>query len=158
MNAQPRSSTILKLEPNVPTELALQYPTGLNVNGQFGPQVLFTLTNNRRLYVPEAVGREIAALTLAPGQAFIITKSQERGQKRFDWKVDRKPVQPSEMRANPVSAMETATQIEHALKTAVAAAASAERFATEIGYTVRFSEESIRAMGITILIGMRDAA
>jgi len=45
-------STILKLEPNVPTELALQFPTGLNVTGKFGPQVLFTLTNNRRLYVP----------------------------------------------------------------------------------------------------------
>lgn len=26
-------STILKLEPNVPTELALQFPTGLNVTG-----------------------------------------------------------------------------------------------------------------------------
>ena len=157
MNPQ-RSSTILKLEPNVPTELALKYPTGLNVAGQFGPQVLFTLTNNRRLYVPEAVGREIAALTLAPGQAFIITKAQDNGQKRFDWKVERKPVQPSETRTGPVSAMETATQIEHALKTAVAAAASAERFATEIGYTVRFGSEDIRAMGITILIGMREAA
>jgi hypothetical protein len=157
MNPQ-RSSTILKLEPNVPTELALQYPTGLNVAGQFGPQVLFTLTNNRRLYVPEAVGREIAALTLAPGQPFIITKTQERGQKRFGWTVERKPVHTPETRTSPESGVRTATQIEHALRAAVAAAASAERFATEIGYTVRFSSEDVRAMGITILIGMREAA
>ena len=152
------SSSILKLEPNVPTELALQFSTGLNVNGQFGPQVLFTLTTNRRLYVPEAVGREIAALTLAPGQPFIITKAQERGQKRFDWRVERKPVEPAAAPSGVAESMRTATQIEHALKTAVAAAASAERFATEIGYTVRFGPEDIRAMGITLLIGMREAA
>jgi hypothetical protein len=48
--------------------------------------------------------------------------------------------------------------MEHALKTAIAAAASAEKFATEIGYTVRFSEESIRCMANTILIGMGRAA
>lgn len=153
-----RSSTILKLEPNVPTELALLYPTGLNVNGQFGPQVLFTLTNNRRLYVPEAVGKEIASLSLAPGQAFIVTKAQKQGQRSFDWQIERKPLEPAAIAHSPESGVRTATQIEHALKAAVAAAASAERFATEIGYTVRFSEESIRAMGITILIGMRDAA
>ena len=153
-----RSSSILKLEPNVPTELALQFSTGLNVSGQFGPQVLFTLTNNRRLYVPEAVGREIASLTLAPGQPFIITKAQKQGQRGFDWTVERKPVEPAAAPADVAESMRAATQIEHALKTAVAAAASAERFAKEIGYTVRFGPEDIRAMGITILIGMREAA
>lgn len=153
-----RSSSILKLEPNVPTELSLQFATGLNVDGQFGPQVLFTLTGNRRLYVPFEVGKEINSLTLAPGQTFIVTKGQKQGQKRFDWSVERKPVQPAETRRSPESGMKTATQIEHALKTAIAAAASAEKFATEIGYTVRFSEESIRCMANTILIGMGRAA
>lgn len=158
MNAQPRSTTILKLEPNVPTELALENPAGLEVEGNYGPQVLFNLTNRRRLYVPLEVGKEIRSLSLAPGQPFIITKAQKPGQRSFEWSVERKPVQPAANAYSPESGVRTATQIEHALKTAIAAAASAEKFATEIGYTVRFSEESIRAMGITILIGMRDAA
>lgn len=151
-------STILKLEPNVPTELALQFPTGLNVTGKFGPQVLFTLTNNRRLYVPEAVGREIAALTLAPGQPFTICKRQNEGQRAFTWQVDRKPVPAPAASPSAPEPVRTATQIEHALKTAIAAACSAERFATEIGYTVRFSEESIKSLACTVLIGMREAA
>lgn len=97
MNPQ-RSSTILKLEPNVPTELALQQPNGMEVQGQYGPQVLFTLTNNRRIYVPLEVGKEIRSLTLAPGQPFIVTKAQRQGQRSFDWLVERKPVQPAETR------------------------------------------------------------
>ena len=47
-----KQSSILKLEPNVPTELALQYANGMDVTGNYGPQVLFTLKGNRRLYVP----------------------------------------------------------------------------------------------------------
>jgi hypothetical protein len=152
------SSSILKLEPNVPTELALQFPTGMNVTGNYGPQVLFTLTNNRRLYLDPKVAEDIRALTLAPGQPFIITKAQKQGQRGFDWTVERKPAQASETRHSPASAVKTATQIEHALKTAIAAACSAEKFATEIGYTVRFSEESIKSLACTVLIQMERAA
>jgi hypothetical protein len=157
VNSQ-RSATILKLETNVPTELALQFRSGMSVTGQFGPQVLFTLTNNRRLYVPEAVGKGIDSLSLEPGQPFILTKAQKQGQRSFDWQVERKPATLPPPSPSPVSGVQTATQIEHALKTAIAAAASAEKFATEIGYTVRFSEESIRCMANTILIGMGRAA
>jgi hypothetical protein len=152
------ASSILKLEPNVPTELALQFSTGLNVNGQFGPQVLFTLTNNRRLYVPEAVGREIAALTLAPGQPFIITKAQERGQKRFDWRVERKPVEPAAIvPGSPDAGVELAQKIERALKISIAAHASAERFAKEQGYAIRFDADMITRTALTIIIGGRAA-
>jgi hypothetical protein len=158
MNPQ-RSSNILKLEPNVPTELALETPTGLEVEGKYGPQVLFNLTGRRRLYVPLEVGTEIRSLTLAPGQPFIVTKVQREGQRSFNWVIERKPAHESPAHPSPVSGVKTATQIEHALKTAIAAAASAEKFATEIGYTVRFSEESIRCMANTVLISMgRNAA
>jgi hypothetical protein len=157
MNPQ-RSSTILKLEPNVPTELALQQPNGMEVQGQYGPQVLFTLTNNRRIYVPLEVGKEIRSLTLAPGQPFIITKVQRQGQRSFDWLVERKPVQPAETRLSPDAGVQTSRQVEHALKTVIAAAASAELFAKDIGYPVSFSEESIKSLACTLLIGMGRAA
>jgi hypothetical protein len=47
------------------------------------------------------------------------------------------------------------TQLAHALKTAVAAAADAEKFAKGLDYNIRFTTEDVRAMGITILIGMQ---
>jgi hypothetical protein len=158
MNVQPAKSTILKLEPNVPTELALHNPNGLEVSGHYGPQVLFTLTGGMRFYVPLDVGKEIRSLSLAPGQPFIVTKGQKRGEKRFEWQVERSPVPPVSSRPSPDSGVKTATQIEHALKTAIAACCSAEKFATEIGYTVRFSEQSIKSLACTVLIEMGRAA
>jgi hypothetical protein len=47
------------------------------------------------------------------------------------------------------------TQLAHALKTAIAAAADAEAFAKTLDYSVRFTTDDIRSMGITILIGMQ---
>ena len=47
------------------------------------------------------------------------------------------------------------TQLAHALKTAVAAAADAERFAKTLDYNIRFTTEDVRSMGITVLIGMQ---
>jgi hypothetical protein len=44
--------------------------------------------------------------------------------------------------------------LESALKTAVSAAAAAEKHGLEIGYNVRFTPADIRAMGISVLISM----
>ena len=41
------------------------------------------------------------------------------------------------------------------MKTAVSAAAEAEKHGAKIGYAVRFRPEDIRALGITVLIGMQ---
>ena len=47
------------------------------------------------------------------------------------------------------------SQLERALKTTILAAHSAEQYGTEIGYAVRFDQESVKCMAITILIGMQ---
>ena len=47
------------------------------------------------------------------------------------------------------------TQLAHALKTAIAAAADAEKFGKTLDYNIRFTTEDIRSMGITVLIGMQ---
>jgi hypothetical protein len=47
------------------------------------------------------------------------------------------------------------TQLAHALKTAIAAAADAEKFAKTLDYNIRFTTEDVRSMGITVLIGMQ---
>jgi hypothetical protein len=41
-----------------------------------------------------------------------------------------------------------------ALKTAISAAHSAEKFGAEIGYVVRFDSDAIKSMAITVLINM----
>ena len=47
------------------------------------------------------------------------------------------------------------TQLAHALKTAIAAAVEAEKFAKTLDYNIRFTTDDVRSMGITILIGMQ---
>jgi len=47
------------------------------------------------------------------------------------------------------------TQLAHALKTAISAAADAEKFARPLDYNMRFTTDDIRSMGITVLIGMQ---
>jgi hypothetical protein len=149
-------SSIFKPEPNATHEITLASPNGIEVRGNYGPQMLFSLANHSRMYVPLEVGKEIQSLTLAPGQPFLLTKATRNGQRGFDWKVERKPAEPAMVA--PTSQNRPATQLESALKTAIAAAKEAEQYGTAIGYTVRFSEDSIRAMAITILIGTQRAA
>ena len=48
----------------------------------------------------------------------------------------------------------TPSKLEYALKAAIKAAAGAEKHATAIGYTVRFTPADIRAMGISVLAAM----
>ena len=50
------------------------------------------------------------------------------------------------------------TKLESALKTAIAAAHSAEKFGAEIGYVVRFDSDAIKSMAITVLINMNDGS
>lgn len=49
-----------------------------------------------------------------------------------------------------------ATKLEHALKTAISAAQNAEKFGSELGYTVRFDADAIKSMAITVLINMSE--
>jgi len=50
------------------------------------------------------------------------------------------------------------TKLESALKTAIAAAHSAEKFGAEIGYVVRFDSDAIKSMAITVLINMSEGS
>ena len=47
------------------------------------------------------------------------------------------------------------SQLEKALKTAILAVRSAEQYGEEIGYVVRFDQESVKSMAVTVLIGMQ---
>lgn len=55
---------------------------------------------------------------------------------------------------NEAAALAPSTKLEHALKTAISAAYSAEKFGAELGYVVRFDSDAIKSMAITVLINM----
>ena len=156
----------LKLELGQSCSVALRYPAPKEVKGFDGPQLRWQLMDGRALYTPLEVRAQIDALKLKPGQPFSIIRARENRQ--IVWKAQRAE-QPAAALLNgtesldsPVSEEPTRippTRLEHALKTAVQAAAAAEKHGQSIGYNVRFSPADIRAMGISVLIDMeRDAA
>jgi hypothetical protein len=212
---------ILRFETNVPVELALQSDAGVTVAGRYGDRVMYTLSDNRTMYVAPFVARRISELEIRAGEAFKICKRHVKtGQrKEVNWLVERvdtdgetqlerdlrdsieiansqndagptappsaKPIlviplsltKASELKAcaprkgsssqNGHQASSTPpasdggsqpppdTQLAHALKTAIAAAVEAEKFAQTLDYNIRFTTDDVRSMGITILIGMQ---
>ena len=64
-------------------------------------------------------------------------------------------IQNSSLQSSP-SPPVPATKLEHALKTAISAAYSAEKFGTDLGYVVRFDADAIKSMAITVLINMTE--
>jgi hypothetical protein len=214
---------IVHFETNVPVELILQCEGGITVAGRYRERVMYTVGDNRRIYVAPFVAQRIRDLAIQPGERFQITKRQvKNGQcKTIEWQVERldacsetdlerdlkqsieiaKARNPTDPGAPVFEASETAgsissstepelppfapdlashppqrngrnghgpaggapapdrnlpdTQLAHALKTAIAAAVEAERFAKTVDYNIRFTTDDVRSMGITLLIGMQ---
>ena len=203
---------ILRFETNTPVEVALKFDDGREVEGRYGPQVLYTLTDGRLMYLDPKVARRLEELKITAGEPFSICKREvQNDQKRtIEWEVKRLEPLPAAARLELVSPgggekpgtskstprtakterasvaqtaigsaakapdlekpeqamngsatipLETQlrasipgiAKLEYALKTAIAAAAGAEQFGHEIGYTVRFAPDDIRAMAITVL-------
>lgn len=159
---------VLKLETGKPQTIALRYPTPKKVSGFSGPQLLWMLVDGLVLYTPEYVGPAIAKLELNVGERFTIQK-QQNGQ-RIEYLVSKgspaaKLVEQAESLEQPGVTPITQTdrkppqiqtQLAMALKTAVSAAAEAEKHAQGIGYTCRFSPADIRAMAISVLISWQN--
>ncbi len=75
---------ILRFQINIPEEVALKFPTGKDVQGQYGPQVMFTTVDDRVFYLDAQVAQQLYALRIQPGEPLRICKTENRqGQKRF---------------------------------------------------------------------------
>ena len=51
----------LRFQNNVPEKIALAYPQGVRKEGVYGPQVFFTLTDGRGMFLDEPVAQQITA-------------------------------------------------------------------------------------------------
>lgn len=72
---------------NVPVTAALAYPDGIKVEGRYGDQVMYTLTDERVMYVPPIVRTKVTELGIGKNEPFSICKSERRdGNRRFiEW-------------------------------------------------------------------------
>src|SRR5271165_4375755 len=68
------ADNILRFEPNIPVQLSLKWTDGKPWDGKFGPQVLFSLTDGRTMFLPPDTAKQIALLGVEPGESFFICK------------------------------------------------------------------------------------
>jgi hypothetical protein len=76
-------------EANVPVTATLAYADGLKVQGRFGDQVMYSLTDGRVMYVPPMVRDKLVELGIRQNEPFAIWRAERReGNRRFvDWVV-----------------------------------------------------------------------
>jgi hypothetical protein len=79
----------IAFQTNAPVTVALAYADGLQVEGRFGDQIMYTLTDERVMYVPPVVRSKLVELGIQPGEPFTICKAQRKeGNRRFiEWQV-----------------------------------------------------------------------
>ena len=103
---------ILRFEMNVPTEVALKDAgQGKPIEGRYGNRVMYTLADDRVMYVAPIVASRISDLGIQPGELFHVCKQvKKQGTKRLiEWQVERLPSDPE-------------TQLERGLRASLAAA------------------------------------
>ncbi len=158
----------LRIDLDKPYTVALRHPAPVMVNGFAGPECRWTLMDGQALYTPVSLKEKLGAFK--PGETFTIRKV--RTGRTIEWKLQRAGIQrETEKPAQPVAAILDAqpsldspidetphSRLEDALRNAVTAAAAAEKHAEKLGYACRFSSADVRAMAISVLIGMQQRA
>src|SRR5262249_35792680 len=107
---------ILRFEMNVPAEVSLKYDgPGKPIAGRYGDRVMYTLTDDRVMYVAPIVASRISELGIRPGDVFEVCKQEKRqGQRKLiSWE---------DQRVEPTAE----TQLEHELRESVTAARAAK--------------------------------
>ena len=86
---------VVKFPVNTPVEVTLQCETGTHVDGRYGDQVMYSLTDDRVMYVPPYVEQRFQELAIGAGQPLVLCKRQtkEGSHNRTEWSVRRVPQQ-----------------------------------------------------------------
>ena len=160
----------IAFQTNAPVTVALAYADGLPVEGRFGDQIMYTLADERVMYVPPVVRGKLVELGIQPREPFTICKAERKeGNRRFiEWQVkkesDSSDLPPSETpppvngKANghaapkPSNGHATVSHLEQALTASIDAAIAAEQYAATKGFSVRFGSEDLRAMALSLFI------
>jgi hypothetical protein len=68
----------IAFQTNVPVTLALAYADGLQVEGRFGDQIMYTLADERVMYVPPVVRTKLVELGIQPREPSPSARLNER--------------------------------------------------------------------------------
>jgi hypothetical protein len=100
---------IVKFPVNTPVEVALRFEAGKRVEGRYGDQVMYSLMDNRIMYVPPYVEQRIQELAIGAGEVLLLCKKEVKdgNRKWIEWSVRRAPQQ-SQPSGNETIAAETA--------------------------------------------------
>ena len=81
----------MAFQTNVPVTVALAYPDGGQAEGRFGDQIMYTLADERIMYVPPVVRTKLVELGIHPREPFTICKAEQKeGNRRFiEWQVNK---------------------------------------------------------------------
>src|SRR5712691_6960475 len=88
---------ILRFEMNVPAEVALKDAgPGKPSEGRYGNRVMYTLADDRVMYVAPIVASRITDLGIQPGEVFQVRKQVKRQGRRklIEWQVQRLQPEP----------------------------------------------------------------
>ena len=89
-------SEVVKFPINTPVEVTLQDEAGKRVEGRYGDQVMYSLLDNRVMYVPPYVEQRLQALAVWVDEPLVLCKQQvkEGTRNKTQWSVKRAPQQP----------------------------------------------------------------
>jgi hypothetical protein len=81
----------LRFETNIPQPVALAFDDGISVEGRYGDQVMYTLEDERVMYVPPIVQEQIKRLHIQRGDPFQVVKREKKAGNRrsIEWAVER---------------------------------------------------------------------
>ena len=186
---------ILRFNTNSPVEVALRWDDGKRVEGRYGEQLMYTLNDDRVMYVPPVVGQRIRELGIRAREAFEICKAElrEENKRWIEWRVRRieEPRHPAGLANAPEAAASAPnsnaqnhrngsthqttrpldlqaapdgtllpvpvtgagiTAMELAMSGAAEVAQRVESRARMRNYSLQFTSEDIRAIGLTMFI------
>ena len=160
----------IAFQTNVPVTVALAYADGLPVEGRFGDQIMYTLADERVMYVPPVVRTKLVELGIQPREPFTICKAERKeGNRRFiEWQVnkqsnsDERPPSETPPPVNgktngpdtpkPLNGHSAVSHLQHALMSSIDSAIAAEQYAAAKRFSVRFGSEDLRAMALSLFI------
>ena len=136
---------------------------------------MYTLADERVMYVPPVVRSKLVELGVQPREPFTICKAERKeGNRRFiEWQVNRDgnsddlppsetppqvngkangPGTPKSSNGQSANGQSAVSHLEQALASSIDAAIAAEQYAAAKGFPVRFGSEDLRAMALSLFI------
>lgn len=148
---------------NTPQRIAFKSLDGPLVDSQYnGKQIMLQCVDGRRAYLAPDVVAKLKEMGVKP--ADLVEVQYVKDSVGTKWLLQRLPQPAAQLAENAPEDWDEPkpglppVRLEAALKTAVYAAVQAERYGESLNYSVRFTPSDIRAMAISVLIGMNQDA